>query len=230
MRIGMDFGTTNSGIAHYDGDQLRLLPLDPAAPNPAVARTALYLTHDRQLHFGQSAITNYYEQNLNRPVQLERVHVGEIELTFAELPTFHRDVYIERDVFSPGRLFLSFKSSLPSQGYLGTAVGEDYYLLEDIIALYLYSARRRAEQALDAELTEVVLGRPVRYSDDPEQDALAQARMLQAAFLRASSASISPTNPSPPPMPIPSAPISMPTPPRPCSSSILAAAPSISAS
>ena len=183
MRIGMDFGTTNSGIAHYDGDQLRLLPLDPAAPNPAVARTALYLTHDRQLHFGQSAIQHYYEQNLNRPVQLERVHIGEIELTFAELPTFLRDVYIERDVFSPGRLFLSFKSSLPSQGYLGTAVGEDYYLLEDIIALYLYSARRRAEQALDAELTEVVLGRPVRYSDDPEQDALAQARMLQAAFL-----------------------------------------------
>ena len=183
MRIGMDFGTTNSGIAHYDGDQLRLLALDPAAPNPAVARTALYLTHDRQLHFGQSAITTYYEQNLNRPVQLERVHVGEIELTFAELPTFLRDVYIERDVFSPGRLFLSFKSSLASRSYVGTAVGEDYYLLEDIIALYLYSARRRAEREWGAELREVVLGRPVRYVEDEEQDALAQARMLQAAFL-----------------------------------------------
>ena len=183
MRIGMDFGTTNSGIAHYDGDQLRLLALDPAAANPAIARTALYLTHDRQLHFGQAAIRHYYEQNLNRPVQLERVYVGEIELTFAELPTFLRDVYIERDVFSPGRLFLSFKSSLASQSFLGTAVAEDYYLLEDIIALYLYSARRRAEQALGATLIEVVLGRPVRYSDDPAQDALAQARMLQAAFL-----------------------------------------------
>ncbi|MCY4105894.1 MAG: Hsp70 family protein [Chloroflexi bacterium] len=183
MRIGMDFGTTNSGIAHYDGAQLRLLPLDPSAPQAAIARSALYLTHDRQLHFGQEAIRRYYEQNLNRPVQLERVHVGEIELTFAELPTFLRDVYIERDVFSPGRLFLSFKSSLASQGYLGTAVAEDFYLLEDIIALYLYSARRRAEAALNAELTEVVLGRPVRYADDPAQDALAQARMLQAAHL-----------------------------------------------
>ena len=183
MRIGMDFGTTNSGIAHYDGANLRLLPLDPAAPNPAVARSALYLTHDRQLHFGQSAITNYYEQNLNRPVQLERVHVGEIELTFAELPTFLRDVYIERDAFSPGRLFLSFKSSLASRSYVGTAVGEDFYLLEDIIALYLYSARRRAEREWGAELREVVLGRPVRYAEDEEQDALAQARMLQAAFL-----------------------------------------------
>ena len=185
MRIGMDFGTTNSGIAHYDGEhaRLRLLPLDPAAPNPQVARSALYITHDRQLHFGRAAIDNYYQQNLNRPVQMERVYVGEIEQTFAELPTFHRDVYIERDVFSPGRLFLSFKSSLASRSYVGTAVGEDFYLLEDIIALYLYSARRRAERALNASLTEVVLGRPVRYADDPEQDALAQARMLQAAFL-----------------------------------------------
>ena len=183
MRIGMDFGTTNSGIAHYDGAQLRLLPLDPSAPQAAIARSALYLTHDRQLHFGQEAIRRYYEQNLNRPVQLERVHVGEIELTFAELPTFLRDVFIERDVFSPGRLFLSFKSSLASQGYLGTAVAEDFYLLEDIIALYLYSAKRRAEAALNAELTEVVLGRPVCYADDPAQDALAQARMLQAAHL-----------------------------------------------
>ena len=160
MRIGMDFGTTNSGVAHYDGAQLRLLALDPSALNPEIARSALYLTHDRQLHFGQAAITNYYEQNLNRPVQLERVHVGEIELTFAELPTFLRDVYIERDVFSPGRLFLSFKSSLASRSYVGTAVSEDFYLLEDIIALYLYSARRRAEREWGAELREVVLGRP----------------------------------------------------------------------
>ena len=183
MRIGMDFGTTNSGIAHYDGVALQLLPLDPAASNPQVARSALYITHDRQLHFGRAAIDNYYQQNLNRPVQLERVYVGEIEQTFAELPTFHRDVYIERDVFSPGRLFLSFKNSLASRGYVGTAVGEDFYLLEDIIALYLYSARRRAEREWGAELREVVLGRPVRYAEDDEQDALAQARMLQAAFL-----------------------------------------------
>ena len=36
---------------------------------------------------------------------------------------------------------------------------------------------------MGAELREVVLGRPVRYAEDDEQDALAQARMLQAAFL-----------------------------------------------
>ena len=44
MIVGMDFGTTNSGMAVYDGRQVRLLPLDPASANPVVARTALYLT------------------------------------------------------------------------------------------------------------------------------------------------------------------------------------------
>ena len=67
MRIGMDFGTTNSGVARYDGARLRHLPLDDAAPNPQVARSALYITHDRQLHFGRAAIDRFYEQNLNRP-------------------------------------------------------------------------------------------------------------------------------------------------------------------
>ena len=183
MRIGMDFGTTNSGIAHYDGARLQLLPLAPDSENPQVVRSALYLGRDRHNAFGRAAIDRYYQQNLNRPVQLERVHVGEIELTFAELPTFLRDVYIERDVLSPGRLFLSFKSSLASENFVGTAVGDEFFLLEDIIGLYLFMLRRQAERALHAELREVVLGRPVRYATAREDDDRAQQRMLQAAFL-----------------------------------------------
>ena len=154
MRIGMDFGTTNSGIAHYDGAQLRLLALDPDAPNPAVARSALYLTHDRQLHFGQSAIQHYYEQNLNRPVQLERVHVGEIELTFAELPHLPAATSISSAMsFPPAASSSASRAALASRSYVGTAVGEDFYLLEDIIALYLYSARRPGGARMGRRIT-----------------------------------------------------------------------------
>lgn len=135
MIVGMDFGTTNSGMAVYDGKQLQLVPLDPANRNPHVARTALYITNDRSIYIGRDATNTYYEQNLNRPSKMEMVHVGEIELTFAELPTFVRDVYIEKDIYSPGRLFLSFKMGLSSQNYLGTIVGLQYFFLEDIIAI-----------------------------------------------------------------------------------------------
>lgn len=182
MIVGMDFGTTNSGMAVYDGDQLRLIPLDPANANPHVARTAMYITNDRNVHIGRAATDVYYEQNLNRPFKLERVRVGEVEMTFAEIGTFIRDVYIEKDIYAPGRLFLSFKTGLASTRYLGTVVGNEYYFLEDIIALYLFVTRKRAETFLHTTLDTIVLGRPVRYSDDPTQNALAQERMLQAAF------------------------------------------------
>jgi hypothetical chaperone protein len=178
----MDFGTTNSGMAVYDGQQLHHIPLDPASTNPHVVRSALYITNDRATHIGRQAIETYYQQNLGRPSKYEQVRVGEIELTFAELPSFIRDVYVEKDVFSPGRLFLSFKMGLSSPNYLGTLVGTDYFFLETIIATYLYITRKRAEAFLDTELDTIVLGRPVRYSDDPIQNDFARERLLQAAF------------------------------------------------
>lgn len=179
MIIGMDFGTTNSGMSVYDGHQLRFIPLEA---DSTVARTALYLTNDRQVSIGRAAIDAYYQQNLNRPARYESVRVGEITLTFAEVGTFVRDVYIERDIFAPGRLFLSFKTALSSLNYLGTVVGSHFYFLEDIVALYLYIARQRAEQFLDTEIRQIVLGRPVRFNFDPEADRLAQERLLKAAF------------------------------------------------
>ena len=56
MYVGMDFGTTNSGMAVFDGDHLRLVPLDPSNDNPHVARTALYLSYDGEIYIGRSAI------------------------------------------------------------------------------------------------------------------------------------------------------------------------------
>lgn len=182
MFVGMDFGTTNSGMSVYDGNRLQLIPLDPTNRNPHVARTALYITNDSYVHIGRGATDTYYEQNLNRPSKFERVRVGEIELTFAELPTFIRDVYIDKDIYSPGRLFLSFKMGLSSPNYLGTIVGNHYFFLEDIIATYLYTTKQRAEQHLNTELDTIILGRPVRFSDDPEHNAFAKERLIQAAF------------------------------------------------
>ncbi|MFN8447530.1 MAG: Hsp70 family protein [Anaerolineae bacterium] len=179
MIIGMDFGTTNSGIATYDGSHLRVIPIDGSN---TIARTALYVTNDRQFYIGREAIDTYFTQNLNRPVKIERVRVGEIALTFAEIGSFVRDVYIDKDVLSPGRLFVSFKTALSSLDYLGTVVGSNFYFLEDIIALYLHVAKRRAEAALQTEIRQIALGRPVRFAFKPEDDALARERLLKAAF------------------------------------------------
>lgn len=182
MIIGMDFGTTNSGISVQDKHgKLQFIPIDKAGGSN-VARTALYLTNDRQVYIGRHAVDTYFEQNLDRPVKMGRVWVGEIAMTFAELPTFVRDVYVDKDLYAPGRLFLSFKMALPLSNYVGTVVGSHFYFIEDIVALYLYIARQRAESHLQTDVKKIVLGRPVRYSFDAQEDLLARERMLKAAF------------------------------------------------
>ena len=71
--LGMDFGTTNSGIALYDGRRVELLPLDPVNANPRVARSALYITNDQKVSIARAALQDYFEQNLGRTVRLEPV-------------------------------------------------------------------------------------------------------------------------------------------------------------
>ncbi len=182
MIAGMDFGTTHSGMAVYDGHELRSIPLNVLNSKERVTPTILYITNEQKVAFGREAMNIYFEHNLGRPTKMERVWVGEITQTFAELPTFVRDVYIWIDVLSPGRLFLSFKTDLSDSSYAGTAIGRFFYTLEDITSTYLYVAKRRAEQFLGYELDEIVLGRPVKFHEDLEADTLAQARLLEAAL------------------------------------------------
>ena len=181
MIIGMDFGTTNSGMAVYDGRDVNVLPLDPSNINPRILRTAMYITNEQALHIGRDAVDRYYEQNIGRVVKTRKVWIGEIEV-YAEDMYYVTDAYAWVDVSEPGRLLLSIKSRLREEDHPGAVIGQNYYSLEDLIALYLTATRVRAEQYLGQELKEVVLGRPVHFSADEEHDRLAQGRLLQAAF------------------------------------------------
>lgn len=181
MIIGMDFGTTNSGMAVFDGKRIQVLPLDPVNANPRVARTALYVTNNQEVMIGRAAVDNYFAHNMGRSVKLQRVWVGEVEVRGADM-FFVMDLYIWTDVMSPGRLFLSMKTGLRDVNYAGTVIGQFFYSLEDLIALYLSTTKYRAEQQLKQPLNQVVLGRPVHFAFDPKQDALAQKRLLTAAF------------------------------------------------
>ncbi len=181
MIVGMDFGTTNSGMAHYDGRELRLLPLEESAENPRVLRTALYITNEQEVKIGREAIDQYFAHNVGRPVRLQRVWVGEIEV-IAEGVFYVQDIYVWADVMSPGRLFLSFKTNLRDHEYVGTVIGQSFFPIESMVTLYMTVVKRRAERILGREVREVVLGRPVHFAFDPEHDRLAQERLLRGAF------------------------------------------------
>jgi len=181
MIVGMDFGTTNSGMAVYDGRAVRVLPLDPSNTNPRVLPTAVYITNEQAVTIGRAAIDLYYEHNIGRAVKLRKVWVGELEVFGGDM-YYVTDSYAYVDVLSPGRLFLSVKTSLRDESYAGTVVGQFFYSLENLITLYLTAVKIRAEQQLGQDLRQIVLGRPVRFAKDPAHDKLAQARLLQAAF------------------------------------------------
>src|ERR1041385_495203 len=159
MRIGMDFGTTNSGVAVYDGDQINILELDRVAQSRTM-RSVIYLPRDHELHVGQDAIELYNAQNINRGRRMVRKKVGRVEMEFAEIGVVATDVHIMVDELEPGRLMRSLKSALATP-YNGTVIFEKKHTLEELIALYLRAVRERASALLGEEITELVLGRPI---------------------------------------------------------------------
>jgi hypothetical chaperone protein len=57
LRVGIDFGTSNSSVAVYDGRDVRLIDLDPLAPDPRVMKSLVYFERTGGLHFGRAAWT-----------------------------------------------------------------------------------------------------------------------------------------------------------------------------
>jgi hypothetical chaperone protein len=162
MHIGLDFGTTNSGAAAFDGDRVHVFPLDPDSRDPGVIRSVLYATREQEVFVGQEAIDEYYRQNVGRPSRMARHYVGEIEMTAAEIGTFVKDVYVLVDELTPGRLMRSLKSGLATS-YEGTDIFGRYYALEELIAVYLRALRERVEAETGESVDGVVLGRPVTF-------------------------------------------------------------------
>lgn len=180
LRVGLDFGTSNSGVAIYQGDQVHILPIDRKNIVPEVVKTILYISRDFRHFIGQEAVEIYYKQNINRQRRFVKKWAGEIDYRGADLH-YVRDVYVYVDELQPGRLLQFIKTALRSEKYQGTQVFERYYSLSDIISTYLLALKQRAETLLGDEINAVTLGRPVRFSKDPEQDQKAQETLLQAA-------------------------------------------------
>ena len=195
MRIGLDFGTTHSGAARFDGGRVHHFALDPHSRDPAVIRSAMYITRAHEVYIGQEAIDVYYAQNIGRPSRMGRRYVGEIELTVGDVGTVKgypigptttvREVYALVDELQPGRLLRSLKSGLATP-HQGTTLFDRYYELEDLIALYLRMVRERVEREAGEPVHGVVLGRPVHFEGSSGRqktyDRRAEERLRRAAL------------------------------------------------
>src|SRR5687768_7151689 len=181
VKVGIDFGTSNSGVAVYDGTQVKLLPVDPKNILPEVIKSVLYVTRDYRSMIGQEAVETYYRDNVNRQRRYVKQWAGEIDVYGADMH-YVRDIYVYVDELKPGRLLQYLKTALRKEGYQGTQIFERYYTVGDLAKTYLSLLKQRAEDVLGEPIHAVTLGRPVKFSESAEQDHKAQEILRQAAY------------------------------------------------
>lgn len=184
MRFGLDFGTTHSSIAYYDGDMLHPVIVEP---NSDLLPSLIYITRGGDMQVGTLAAEAYLREETGRPV-LWRWHDGpEIATVTASLDAepiqFLQATRLLVDTAANGRLLQSIKAGLFNARYTGTKIFDRFYLLEELIAPILRKLKDAAEVQFGTPCESVVLGRPVKFADQALTDSRAESILLKAAHL-----------------------------------------------
>lgn len=106
-------------------------------------------------------------------------------------PSYETGIYagyeaIARYLFTglEGRFIQSIKAFLPQATFTGTTIRGRHFAIEELIACFLRALLAGAKTALSQPLEgRIVLGRPARFSLDPQADRLAEQRLVKAAAL-----------------------------------------------
>ena len=80
-----------------------------------------------------------------------------------------------------GRFLRSLKRFLPMPSFEETRIGSKAVKLEELIGLFLREMRRRANLHYGVDVRRALFGRPAQFSDNAENDALAEERLGAAA-------------------------------------------------
>ena len=187
--IGIDFGTTNSAAALYDGRQVTLVPLEIHSP---IMPSATYIDTDLQTKTGQAAIDQYIADNTGRTVELVPEVIGEYsqfveqggEAETNEVETSTKKIYGApiTDSGLHGRLFRGTKRLLGDERVRRLLVFDHPFRLVALITPILL----RMRGSLDLQLGRGQagfghLGHPVNFEGrDQHRNQLALSRLAEA--------------------------------------------------
>ena len=197
---GLDFGTTNSSVAVSDGSRAQVLELDPVNDSPMSLPSLLYITREGESIVGRAAANAFIDRNVDREVLVEKVDLGmtiegyvgaEPDKSEAYRPQELADPQVTEavqasalmEVNAPGRLFQSLKTLLRHRRFRGTEVFGRKYQIEELTSMILRPMKAAVDAAAGEPVDTVVLGRPVRFSENPDEDAVAERRLRVAAGL-----------------------------------------------
>jgi hypothetical chaperone protein len=185
--IGIDFGTTNSAAAVFDGERVTLVPLER---DQAIMASATYIDQEYQTKTGQSAIDQYIADNTGRTVELIPEVVGEVS-QFVENSGGEEPAAVETstqkiygapvtDSGLQGRLFRGTKRLLGDQHVRRLMVFEQPFRLVALITPLLLRIRQTIEQH-HGTVAGAHLGHPVNFEGRDEfRNKLALNRLGEA--------------------------------------------------
>jgi hypothetical chaperone protein len=82
-----------------------------------------------------------------------------------------------------GRFIQSVKKHLPAKSFQSTWIRDRERTIEEIVGAFLRHLKVAVDELAGASVTRVVLGRPAKFSIDPDADRLAETRLREAARL-----------------------------------------------
>ena len=184
--IGVDFGTTNTAAAFFDGNELVLVDLERQS---AIMPSATYIDSEFKTLTGEEAIARYIADNTGRTVELvaevvgvSTVLVGDADPEGRRAPeTLTKKTYGQpvRDCGLKGRLFRGTKRLLGNKEVRRLMVFDHPFRLVALITPILLHVRKCIEQR--SPIGPAHVGHPVNFEGrDPYRNQLALARLGEA--------------------------------------------------
>jgi hypothetical chaperone protein len=186
--VGVDFGTSNSTVAWFDGQTLHFVAIEISGP---IVPTAMHLSRDYEGTTGAAAIARYVQENTARLVHLVPQIVGEAagsiedpstDTEMSALTTARNVVFgplIDHGL--PGRLFLGLKRLLGNPVIDRIFVFDRPYRLVALLTPMLLKLREAVENELGTPVKCAHVGRPVNFEgNNASRNELAVDRLTEA--------------------------------------------------
>ena len=174
LGFGIDFGTTNSTVCLYDGNEFTTVQLED---DRTTMPTLLYVDREFQPSFGEAARLKFLADNEGRRIRLEAYEVGTIEIVLGDNafesmdhtgfdpgPTsYDATVSGVTDRELPGFLFAGSKRLLGQSVFDSVQLFGRHFRLVAVVSAIVRHLLSRTAVRTPVDDTEIRVGRPVNY-------------------------------------------------------------------
>jgi hypothetical chaperone protein len=188
--VGLDFGTSNSAAAWFDGEAVHMVQLEPPYE---IMPTATHLSRELKTKTGRAAVSQYIDENRDRMVELTPEVIAKTQMlteesdphdSTSEHEVSTSNVYgkavIDRGM--QGRLFQGVKRLLGNPSIKRLMVFDHPFRLVALITPVLVHIREALLKSVPEPLFDVHFGHPVQFEGHGDfKNDLGLSRLTEAS-------------------------------------------------